>query len=113
MRNTLESVFQTQDRTTDTPNTTTTQRPVVSCETSGLFNTYLNVFSHQINYRFPNVSDLEVIDQDAVRNIAKFSVAVTPIALEVWETVAAKLPEWTGEGEEGREGRDRRESRAA
>lgn len=52
------------------------------------FNTFLTVYSINLAHRFPDVTDLNGIDQNMVRRIAEFSIACATVALEAWEEVA-------------------------
>lgn len=54
-------------------------------ESQNSFNTFLNIYSINLAHRFPDVTDLNRIDSNVVRNIANFSVASSRIALEVWD----------------------------
>ncbi len=51
------------------------------------FGTYLTLFGISLTYRYPDVSDLGLIDDTEIRNVAQFSLACTTIALETWGVV--------------------------
>jgi hypothetical protein len=48
------------------------------------FNTFLTLFGINLTHRFPDISDLDLIDLNIIRNVAEFSIGCTGVALEVW-----------------------------
>lgn len=53
-------------------------------------NTYLNVFTLNVIHRFPNIRDLENVDENELRRIAEFSVICTSVVTEVWDRVTER-----------------------
>ena len=53
-------------------------------DTTSYYNTYLNVVSSQLYYRFPVVNDLESINQFDIQNICRFAFAITPTVMDTW-----------------------------
>ena len=51
------------------------------------YNTYLTIFSINLTHRFPSVTDLNNIETQNVRDVARFSVACSMIARDTWEEV--------------------------
>jgi hypothetical protein len=49
------------------------------------FNCFLTIYAINLVYRYPDVTDLELVDETNVKNIAKLSAACSTIALETWE----------------------------
>lgn len=49
------------------------------------YQTFLNIFTVSLCFRFPNVTDISLIDIGEVKNVAEFSLACTPIALQIWD----------------------------
>lgn len=52
------------------------------------FNTYLTVYSINLAHRFPDVTELDSIDYEGVRNVAKFSAACSSIAVDTWDELS-------------------------
>lgn len=60
------------------------------------FTGFLTVFTHLLSQRYPEIIlDLDVVNREDIVSIARFAVACTPIALEVWDELRVQ-----GEGEE-------------
>lgn len=55
--------------------------------TSSYYNTYLTVFTIQVEHKFPDTTDLNSIDSQSIRQIAEFSLACSKVALQTWNEV--------------------------
>lgn len=49
-----------------------------------LVNVYLTNFSINCAYRFPDVTNLDAIDYEMVKNVSRFSFASSQVAIETW-----------------------------
>lgn len=72
-------------------------------------NSYYTIFGIQLFFRFADTTNLDVIDTDDVREVARFSLACARVANDVWSE------SWETERKRigGRRERETRETRAA
>ena len=80
-RNTLSNVFSRD------PSGTSERWRTERTLSPHAFKTFLNVYSQNLVYRFPNIDDLntETIDRREIEKLAEFSIAVSVVAYEVWD----------------------------
>lgn len=52
------------------------------------FTAFLTVYSVNLVHRFPDVSDLNSINQEDIRSIAQFCAVATNVAIDTWNELS-------------------------
>ena len=57
----------------------------VTGQTTQSFSSFLTVYSINLAFRYPDVTNLTTIDQEEIRRVADFCLPCSTIALTTWE----------------------------